>query len=231
MTNHAPIALPEAILRSWQEIVDILAEMLDIPAGLIMRVEDPDIGVLVASRGADNPYTPGDSEQLWGSGLYCETVVRSRQPLRVPDALADEAWRDNPDIRLGMVSYLGFPLRLPDGTVFGTICVLDRRRNDYSEKFERLMQKFQRLVEADLEVLHMNRVLGDRDRGLSDYLKELRALRGIVPICAGCKSIREGDDHWRPIEEFLLDHPGADFSHVICPTCMAKLYPPSSRHR
>ena len=49
--------------------------------------------------------------------------MKTRQPLSIPDALADEEWLSNPDIELGMISYLGFPIAWPNGEIFGTICV------------------------------------------------------------------------------------------------------------
>jgi GAF domain-containing protein len=55
--------------------------------------------------------------------------MKTRQPLFVPDALAHEKWNSNPDIELGMTSYLGFPITWPNGDIFGTICVLDNKRN------------------------------------------------------------------------------------------------------
>ena len=57
--------------------------------------------------------------------------MKMRQPLVVLDALADDNWKSNPDIKVGMISYLGFPVTWPDGEIFGTICVLDNKRNDY----------------------------------------------------------------------------------------------------
>ena len=71
----------------------------------------------------------------------------------------------------------------------------------------------------------MNQVLGDKNKRLTDYLMELQALRGIVPICANCKSIRDAQDNWHPIEHYLIKHPEANFSHGICPKCAKKLYP------
>jgi GAF domain-containing protein len=73
-----------------------------------------------------------EREVLIDSGLYCETVIRTKNRLLVPNATTDEEWRDNPDIKLGMISYLGYPIMLPTGDVFGTICVLDYRENHYS---------------------------------------------------------------------------------------------------
>jgi GAF domain-containing protein len=116
-----------------------MAEMLDVPAGLIMRIVGEKINVFVSSSTAGNPYHRGDSEHFWGSGLYCETVVTKNHELLVPNALFDEAWRNNPDVKLNMISYLGYPIRWPDGKPFGTICVLDCKTNSYCERYKRLV--------------------------------------------------------------------------------------------
>ena len=225
--NEVQIEVPRVTLDTWQEVVDILSEVFAVPAALIMRLNGPAIEVFVSSNSVGNPYHPGDKEHLWGSGLYCETVIRRQDRLLVPNALADARWRDNPDVKLNMISYLGFPILLPNGRPFGTICVLDKKENTYSEQFEKLMLKFRSLVQSDLQILYMNQVLGDKNKQLTDYLMELQALRGMVPICANCKSIRDGEDNWHPIEHYLIRHPEADFSHTICPECMEKLYPRS----
>ena len=73
LKNEVQIEIPKATLETWQEIVDILAEIIGIPAGLIMRLSGPDIEVFVSSKSEGNPYYPGDKENFWGSGLYCET--------------------------------------------------------------------------------------------------------------------------------------------------------------
>ncbi len=102
--------VPEQIESKWQGLIDTLAEVVDVRVGLIMRVVDADIEVFLASKTTGNPYHPGEREKLIGSGLYCETVLRERAGLLVPDAPADERWKNNPDLKLGMVSYLGFPI-------------------------------------------------------------------------------------------------------------------------
>ncbi len=228
INNEVKIEVPTDILEIWQEIVDILAEIIGIPAGLIMRLSDPDIEVFVSSRSEGNPYHPGDKENFWGSGLYCEAVINTQDKLLVPNALADINWKENPDIKLNMISYLGFPILLPDGKPFGTICVLDNKENAYSDNFEKLILKFRNLVQSDLEIIYMNQVLGDKNKRLTDYLMELQTLRGMVPICSNCKSIRDAQDDWHPIEHYLIRHPEADFSHSICPKCMKKLYTESN---
>jgi hypothetical protein len=78
------------ILNKWQNIVDILAELIDIPAALIMRIVQSDIEVFVSSHSADNPYHPGDHEHLLGSGLYCETVINKKEKLLIPNCRITE---------------------------------------------------------------------------------------------------------------------------------------------
>ncbi len=55
-----PITIPDAMLQEWQTVVNILAELIHVPAGLIMRVVDSDIEVFVSSQTEGNPYTPGE---------------------------------------------------------------------------------------------------------------------------------------------------------------------------
>ena len=176
-----------------------------------------EIEVLVASASPGNPYHPGEKELLPGSGLYCETVIKTRQMLLVPNALEDEKWRNNPDIKLGMISYLGYPIFLPQGEVFGTICILDIKENPYSETYKKLLLQFKELIEAHLELLHTNCLL-------QDALIQVKTLQGMLPICAHCKKIRNDQDNWQPIESYISQHSGAKFSHGVCPDCLKEHY-------
>jgi GAF domain-containing protein len=226
MENHeAPLEVPAATLENWQEIANVLAGVIGIPAALIMRLNGPDIEVFVSSQSKANPYRPGAKEKFQGSGLYCETVIKTNDKLLVPNALLDENWEDNPDIKLGMISYLGFPIILPNHKPFGTICILDDKENPYSAHIEKLMLSFRGMLESHLELIYVNQKLGDTNKRMTDYLTELQALRGLVTICANCKSIRDDHDNWYPVEHYLVRHPEADFTHTICPDCMKKLYP------
>ena len=60
---------------------------------------------------------------------------------------------------------------------------------------------------------------------LQNALDEIKALRGILPICSFCKNIRNDDGYYEQIEEYIHRHSGVDFSHTVCPTCMEKNYP------
>ncbi len=60
---------------------------------------------------------------------------------------------------------------------------------------------------------------------LQKSLSEIRTLRGIIPICAGCKKIRDDAGAWRQLEVYIRQHSEADFSHGMCPECVRKYYP------
>jgi PAS domain-containing protein len=53
----------------------------------------------------------------------------------------------------GMISYLGVPIGWPDGRIFGTICVRDNKRNEYSEAYLKLLLHFRDMLQADLNSL------------------------------------------------------------------------------
>jgi PAS domain S-box-containing protein len=146
------LQVPAETIQKWREMVNLLAEIIHVPSALIMKIEPPNIRVLVSSESRENPYEP-DEVACLNTGLYCETVMKTRQSLLVPDALADNDWKSNPDIKLGMISYLGFPISWPDGEVFGTICVLDRKKNEYSELYRKLLLQYRDVLQADLRSL------------------------------------------------------------------------------
>jgi DNA-binding response OmpR family regulator len=54
---------------------------------------------------------------------------------------------------------------------------------------------------------------------------EIKTLRGFVPICASCKSVRQPDNTWLSLEQYLAQNSELTLSHGVCPTCMWKFYP------
>lgn len=65
------------------------------------------------------------------------------------------------------------------------------------------------------------KTLNERDAALT----EVRTLHGLLPICAGCKSIRDSEGHWQTIESYVTQHTQASFSHGLCPACSHKYFP------
>jgi len=62
-------------------------------------------------------------------------------------------------------------------------------------------------------------------RELQDALGKVKTLKGLIPICANCKKIRDDKGYWNQIDSYIHKHADVDFSHGICPDCAKKLYP------
>jgi hypothetical protein len=56
-------------------------------------------------------------------------------------------------------------------------------------------------------------------------ITELTQLRSILPICSNCKKIRNDEEYWERVEEYLTKHTHLEFSHSLCPECARELYP------
>jgi two-component system OmpR family sensor kinase len=86
----------------------------------------------------------------------------------------------------------------------------------------------ERTAELEAEIARRKKTeaaLEGERRQLAQALEEVRTLRGILPICANCKNIRDDKGYWSQVEKYISDHTEARFSHGICPDCMAKFYP------
>ncbi len=150
-TKYQKHDVEEKLMEKWQRSLDIVAQLFEVPSALIMRVHSRQIEVLVSSASDGNPYKQGEKESL-ESGLYCETVMRTNEQLIVSNALEDENWKDNPDVSLGMIAYLGIPLIWPDGEVFGTICVLDTKTRHFSNLYQSLLWEIKEIIESDFKM-------------------------------------------------------------------------------
>ena len=60
---------------------------------------------------------------------------------------------------------------------------------------------------------------------LEAAMNRVKVLSGLLPICANCKKIRDDEGQWHGVESYIRDRSEAEFSHGLCPPCVAKLYP------
>ena len=153
--DTSDISIPADVLRNWQRIVDLLANIMRVPSAVVTRLEPPHCTyyrTVVSSHSNGNPF-PVDETFSMDIGTFCETVIKNREPLLVANALEDDQWKSAPEIQVGMVSYLGFPVLYPDGRMFGTICVLDDRTNRYSDGYQELLRHCRDVMQGDLQTL------------------------------------------------------------------------------
>jgi len=176
--------IPFAVQESWQKSIDLIAKLAKIPAALVMRVHHKEIEVFRTSNSSGNPYEKGELASL-GTGLYCETVMQERTRLLIPNALTDPSWHQNPDIKLNMIAYIGFPIIWPDGSVFGTICMLDNKTNTFSDDQSDLLFQFKELIEFSLRSIYKQALL---DMSINDN-KELECERRTLESLATTDSL------------------------------------------
>ena len=75
-------------------------------------------------------------------------------------------------------------------------------------------------------MIRLQQKLADRVQELANALARVRQLQGLLPICSYCKRIRNDQNYWQQIENYIAEHSGAEFSHGICPECYEKFVTP-----
>lgn len=54
---------------------------------------------------------------------------------------------------------------------------------------------------------------------LQEALANVKTLKGLLPICAWCKKVRDDKGYWSQLEHYVAENSDADFTHGICPEC------------
>lgn len=155
ITSKNKPQIDETIFNKWQRLTNAIADVLEVPSVLIMQVTNKHMRVFLNNKNKINPYNKGDQEVL-GLGLYCETVIGKDAKLLIPNALKQDAWKDNPDVKLDMIAYLGYPIKWHDGEIFGTLCALDSKTRTFDSHQQGLMALMKEMIEDDLKLIHLN---------------------------------------------------------------------------
>ena len=221
------IIIPDEILEKWQGIVNILADLVNVPAALITKIEPPNIEVFRTSASANNPFHLGDSIRIEKKrdlfSYYCEKVFSTKAPLHIANALEDEAWDQTLGPQFDLISYLGVPILSPDGSVFGTICVMDTQGKEYHANYVDLMLHFKDLVESHLYLLFqqssMRRQIIDLNRmdeelqQHRDHLEDLVAKRTQELAASNVQLMLEIDE--RKLAEKALQESEERFRSLV----------------
>jgi len=218
MPDTNKLRIPNIAVLKWGNIADLLAQLAGVPAATINIMEDDAIRVIAPSHGPDSPFKPDDLVKLKpGLKTYCSAVIESREKLIIADAAKSDYWKDSEGAKAGFIAYAGVPIFHPNGDIFGSICIFDRKPNGFEGPIIRLMEEFSEIITGHLDLIGKN-------TQLEEMLKDVRTLQGLIPICAQCKKIRDDKGFWQKVETYLEERSNARFTHGLCEDCMQKLY-------
>lgn len=155
---------------------------------------------------------------------FCAHAIQRSGVFEVSDATLDSRFTDNPLVTGSphIRFYAGVPLVTPRGVPLGTLCVIDRSPRALSEDQKNALSALGRQVIAQMELrrakLRLEKTIEEREAALN----EVQVLKGIIPICCYCKRIRDDQEYWHQLENYMADHGQLQFSHGICPECYPK---------
>ena len=194
--------------QSLKEKERFLESMFDaIQDGII--VLDRDLTVVRVNRWMEKKY----ASEMPLTGKKCYTVFQKRQDpcIECPCIIAFEKGKLHSQVLpypsaqspTGWFEVSAFRLKDVDGKVTGAI----EHVKDITKR-KRIEKEREKLIKE-----------------LQEALKEIKTLRGILPLCSFCKKIRDDKGYWEQVDVYIHKHSQADISHGICPECMKKHYP------
>ena len=151
---------------------------------------------------------------------FCAYTILQPDLLEVEDAKQDRRFADNPlvlnspNIRF----YAGQPLITPGGHALGSLCVIDQQPRKLSAEQKGCLESLARMVMTTLELRRVSSQLAETSANV-------KSLSGLLPICSGCKKIRNDKGYWNQVETYISAHTDAQFTHGFCPQCSEKYFP------
>ncbi|MBQ4849626.1 sensor domain-containing diguanylate cyclase [Pseudoalteromonas sp. MMG012] len=167
-------------LAKWQKTIDLMARVFNAPAGFIVQAQEAGFSVLVANKNSDNPYSVGGLIPL-ETNIFCKKVVAENAALYERNASINPEWDSNPEVSEdGFESYLGVPIHWPDGSAFGTLCVMDFKITSYDISMVELIEHLRDMLEDDLILMH--RFSKMRTIAMLDPLTNIYNRRAVVTL-------------------------------------------------
>jgi DNA-binding response OmpR family regulator len=101
---------------------------------------------------------------------------------------------------------------------------LEAGADDYiSKPYE--MDELRVRVKVGERITTLQSALAEQVHSLQEALAHVKTLQGILPICMLCHKIQNDQKSWERLEKYIAEHSDAQFSHGLCPECLAKHYP------
>ncbi|NRA61314.1 MAG: sensor domain-containing diguanylate cyclase [Psychrobium sp.] len=167
-------------LDKWQKTVNLLSKIFNAPASFVVQYTTKGFQVTLASQQPENPYPAGTIIES-DVNIFCSRIVQTRQELYVQDAPLDACWDTNPEVSNdGFRSYLGVPIFWPDGSPFGTFCVMDFKKTAYDKTYLELIRQLKDILESDLKLSNVFEEI--RQMAITDTLTNLNNRRGFMTL-------------------------------------------------
>ncbi len=162
------------------------------------------------------------------SGAACLSLAREKKPdlilldVQLPDILGYEVCRQikaDAELRQSYVVLLSGVMTSSDNQSEGLEIGADGYLTRPIANRELLAR-----VQAMVRIITAERERDLLIKKLQEALATIKTLSGMLPICAGCKKIRDDQGYWEEVELYVKKHSSAEFTHGICPACCKNLY-------
>ena len=204
--------------RTYVDIARVAAVICGSPMSAVTLI-DADRQWIKASYGVDATGTNNARDDT-----ICAHCILGNEPMVVEDTQKDDRFRQNPFVvdAPHVRFYAGAPLLAPGGQALGTLCVFDDEPHALSAEQVQGLQSLARLVVEHFEQRKVT-------KALAQALERSKSLGELIPVCAYCRRIRDDQDYWASLEEYLKTHTDTDVSHGICPNCVQRHFPNQAR--
>jgi len=213
----------KSFLRSARVIFDYCRELTGAVSGYVALLSDDgkENEVLFLEAGGA-PCTVDPELPMPIRGLRATAYAESKTVF--DNDFMNSKWIQYlPAGHVAMRNVMFAPLNMRGKTV--GIMGLANKPSDFSAADAEIASVFGELAAIALLNSRYIDLLNERTTSLERALAQVKTLRGLLPICAHCKRIRDDKGFWTKVESYLREHADVEFTHGLCPECIKKLYP------
>lgn len=198
--------------QSYDDITALASYICECPISMISLL-DENRQWFKSRVGMETRETPREM-------AFCaHAILQPDQMMVVPDADLDARFAGSPlvvgdpHIRF----YAGVPLNNPEGHSLGTLCVIDAKPRTLTAAQTQALRVLARQVSALFELRRTS-------LAMAGALERVKTLEAFLPICSSCKSIRDEQNKWHRVEDYLRGRADVQMTHSMCPACAEAFY-------